>query len=179
MTSENHSSKVTPIPVIHTSFHVTSSNAAPLATLDEDFPSIVPPLRDTTIEDRYIEVKRLVKPVVSNVDQSYLTEYDSCTILSSADPSLSGYRRRTDRNGRTADDDDDDDTLSSKSDLIDDEHDEHVQISQMISQSFAIQPERHMNERIERSPSFYDNVIDGEQQSQSIYRRYPFETDIR
>ena len=162
--------------MIHT-FHVTSSSPAPLATLDDDFPCVVPPLRDTTIEDQYTAAKRLVKPLASNVDQSYLTEYDSCTILSSADPSLSGYRRGMDRNGRTADDDDD--TLSSKSDLIDDEDDEHVQISQMISQSFALQPERQLNERIERSPSFYDNVVDGEQQSQSIYRRYPFDTDIR
>jgi len=112
----------TSVPTIET-FRVTST--APLATADEDSPSIVN-FRDTSIENQYIEIRRLTKPLEINEHQ-YLTEYDSCTVLSSADPSISGYRRRQDPNN-------DDDTISSKSDMTND--DEHVQISHMITTSF-------------------------------------------
>ena len=142
--------------------------------MDEDFPSI-PHLRDTSIEDQYIEVRRLTKPP-SN-DQAYLTEYDSCTVLSSADPSISGYRRRPDRNAIEHDDDDDDDTISSKSGIMDD--DEHAQISHMITTTFT--HEHSEPSRIKRSPSFYDNVTE-DQPLNSSYRRapaYAFETGIR
>ncbi|CAF0990370.1 unnamed protein product [Adineta steineri] len=160
------SPKGTPIPVIET-FLVSS--IAPLATADEDSPSIVN-LRDTSIEKQYMEIKRLTKPVQIN-DQQYLTEYDSCTVLSSADPSLSGYRRRQGHFG-----DDDDDTISSKSDIIDD--DEHVQISHMITTSFIHDDDY---DKIKRSPSFYDNVVDNEQSNYQYLRsqHYAFDTSIR
>lgn len=163
------SPNVTPIPVVQT-FLVSST--APLATMDEDFPSI-PYLRDTSIEDQYIEIRRLTKP--PSHDQTYLTEYDSCTVLSSADPSISGYRRRQGRN--PTDHDDDDDTISSKSGIMDD--DEHAQISHMITTTFT--HEHSDLHRIKRSPSFYDNVTDDPPLNNS-YRRpptYAFETGIR
>jgi hypothetical protein len=160
------SSKSPPIPVIET-FLVTST--APLATADDESPSIVN-FRDTSIENQYIEIKRLTKPTETN-DQHYLTEYDSCTVLSSADPSMSGYRRRQDDHYNN-----DDDTISSKSGIIDD--DEHVQISHMITTSLI-----HDNEfeKLTRSSSFYDNVIDDEQFNYPYLRsqHYAFETNIR
>ena len=157
------------VPVIET-FLVTSS--APLATVDDESPSIVT-FRDTSIENQYIQIKRLTKPF-DNTDQQFLTEYDSCTVLSSADPSISGYRRKT--NPNKDGDDDDDETISSKSDLIDD--DEHVQISQLITTSFLHEDQF---ETIKRSPSFYDNVMEDEQLNYQ-YRpspRYAFDTEIR
>ena len=158
------SPKSSPIPVIET-FLVTST--APLAIADDESPSIVN-FRDTSIETQYREIKRLTKPLQIN-EQQYLTEYDSCTVLSSADPSLSGYRRRQDHVN-------DDDTISSKSDILDD--DEHVQINHMITTSFNHDDEF---EKIKRSPSFYDNVIDDEQFNYPYLRsqHYAFETDIR
>ncbi|CAF0916664.1 unnamed protein product [Rotaria sp. Silwood1] len=157
------SPKSVPIPIIET-YLVSSS--APLATVDDDSPSIVN-LRDTSIENQYIEIKRLTKPYQIN-DQQYLTEYDSCTILSSADPSLSGYKQRYEHN--------DDDTISSKSDIID--ADEHIQISHMITTSF-IHDSRI--DKLRRTSSFYDNVIDDEQFNYPYIRsqHYAFETDIR
>ncbi|UJR30660.1 hypothetical protein I4U23_018184 [Adineta vaga] len=162
------SPKGTSIPVTET-FLVTS--LAPLATADEDSPSIVN-LRDTSIETQYMEIKRLTKPFQTN-DQQYLTEYDSCTVLSSADQSLSGYRRRQ---GHFADDDD---TISSKSDIIDD--DEHVQISHMITTSFIHDDNDDGYEKLKRSSSFYDNVIDNEPSNYQYIRsqHYAFDTDIR
>ena len=163
------SPKNTPVPIIQT-FLVTS--AAPLATAEDDFPSAVQ-LRDTSIETQYMEIKRLTRPVVNN-DTAYLTEYDSCTILSSADPSISGDRRQ--QGNRCGGGDDDDDTISSKSGLID--QDEHVQISQMITTSFIHDADSN---RIKRSSSFYDNVMD-EEPFHHAYRRpqhYAFDTDIR
>ena len=159
------SPKSTPIPVTET-FLVTS--LAPLATADEDSPSMVN-LRDTSIETQYMEIKRLTKPF-QIPDQQFLTEYDSCTVLSSADQSLSGYRRRP---GHF---DDDDDTISSKSDIIDD--DEHVQISHMITTSFIHDDDY---EKLKRSSSFYDNVIDNEQVNYHYIRpqHYAFDTNIR
>jgi hypothetical protein len=158
------SPKGTSVPVTET-FLVTS--IAPLATADDDSPSIVH-LRDTSIENQYIEIKRSTKPLQIN-DQQYLTEYDSCTILSSADPSVSGCRRRKNHH-------DDDDTISSKSDIIDD--DEHAQISHMITTSFIHDDEL---EKLKRSSSFYDNVIENEPYNYQYLRsqHYVFETNIR
>ncbi|CAF4161735.1 unnamed protein product, partial [Rotaria sp. Silwood2] len=157
------SPKCLPIPIIET---YLVSSTAPLATADDDSPSIVN-LRDTSIENQYIEIKRLTKPYQIS-DQQYLTEYDCCTILSSADPSLSGYKQRQEHR--------DDDTISSKSDIIDD--DEHIQISHMITTSFI-----HDNriEKLRRTSSFYDNVIDDEQFNYPYIRsqHYTFDTDIR
>ncbi|CAF0996401.1 unnamed protein product [Adineta ricciae] len=160
------SPKSTPVPVTET-FLVTS--LAPLATADEDSPSMVN-LRDTSIETQYMEIKRLTKPF-QIPDQQFLTEYDSCTVLSSADQSLSGYRRRPGHFG------DDDDTISSKSDIIDD--DEHVQISHMITTSFIHDDDDY--EKLKRSSSFYDNVIDNEQVNYHYIRpqHYAFDTNIR
>ncbi len=156
--------QMSPIPVIET-FLVSST--APLATADDDSPSIVN-FRDTSIENQYIEIKRLTKPL-EIAEQQFLAEYDSCTVLSSADPSVSGYRRRQDNNN-------DDDTISSKSGLIDD--DEHVQISHMITTSFIHDDDF---EKLKRSSSFYDNVIDDEQFNYPYLRsqHYAFETNIR
>jgi hypothetical protein len=155
------------VPAIETLL-VTST--APLAMADEDSPSIVN-FRDTSIETQYMEIKRLTKPFENNNDQTYLTEYDSCTVLSSADPSVSGYKRRQGHNNN-----DDDDTISSKSDIIDD--DEHVQISHMITTSFLHDDQY---ENLKRSSSFYDNVIDDEQFNYQYLRsqHYAFDTDIR
>jgi len=129
-------------------------------------------LRDTSIENQYIEIKRLTQPRLEIPDQQYLTEYDSCTVLSSADPSLSGYKRKENLNH----DDDDDDTISSKSDIIDD--DEHAQISHMITTSFIHDDDL---EKLKRSSSFYDNVIENEPFNYQYLRsqHYVFETDIR
>ncbi|CAF3434636.1 unnamed protein product [Rotaria socialis] len=161
----DRSPKYAPLPTVDT-FLVSST--APLATADDDLPPIVN-LRDTSIETQYIEIKRLTKPFQIS-DQQYLTEYDCCTILSSADPSVSGYRQKANRH------DDNDDTISSKSDIIDD--DEHLQISQMITTSFI-----HDNgiERLKRASSLYDNVMDDEQYSYHYVRpqHYAFDTDIR
>ncbi|CAM4743721.1 unnamed protein product [Rotaria magnacalcarata] len=161
----DRSPKYASLPTVDT-FLVSST--APLATADDDLPPIVN-LRDTSIETQYIEIKRLAKPFQIS-DQQYLTEYDCCTILSSADPSVSGYRQKANRH------DDDDDTISSKSDIIDD--DEHLQISRMITTSFI-----HDNgiERLKRTSSLYDNVTDDEQYSYHYVRpqHYAFETDIR
>lgn len=155
-------------PVVQT-FLVTS--AAPLASMDEDFPMSVQ-LRDTTIEERYLEVRRRTK--LPPVDGNSLVEYDSCTVLSSADPSMAGYRRT--RN----DNDFDNDTISSKSAPIDD-NDEHAQISQMITASF-MQP-YSSSERFKRSPSFYDNVNEEDQLVHNYHRQqqqqYTFDTEIR
>lgn len=156
-------------PTIET-FLVTSS--APLAIAEDESPSIVN-FRDTSIENQYIEIKRLTKQF-DNHDQQFLTEYDSCTVLSSADPSISGYRRKVNPHQ-----DNDDDTISSKSDLMDDD-DEHVQISQLITTSLlSDDPYEHLK----RSPSFYDNVIDendGQFNGQYFHStRYAFDTDIR
>jgi hypothetical protein len=157
------SSRGTSVPVTET-FLVTST--APLATADDDSPSIVN-FRDTSIENQYIEIKRLTKPFEIH-DQQYLTEYDSCTVLSSTDPSVSGYRRKQDLNN-------DDDTISSKSDIIDDEH---AQISHMITTSFIHDDQF---EKLKRSSSFYDNVIDDEQYNYQYLHspRYAFDTNIR
>ena len=160
----------TPAPIIET-FLVTSS--APLAIAEDASPSIVN-FRDTSIENQYLEIKRLTKPFENN-DQQFLTEYDSCTVLSSADPSISGHRLKLRRNHE-----DDDDTLSSKSDLIDDDDDEHIQISQLITASLL--SDEHF-EHLKRSPSFYDNVLeDSDEQYNFQYlpsTRYAFDTDIR
>jgi len=152
-------------PVIET-FLVSSS--APLAIADDESPSIVN-FRDTSIENQYMEIKRLTKPFENN-NQQYLAEYDSCTVLSSADPSISGCRRKQNP------DDHDDDTISSKSAHMDD--DEHVQISQLITTSFFHDDQF---ESLKRSPSFYDNVIDDEQYNYQYLHsaRYAFDTDIR
>lgn len=156
------------VPAIET-FLVTSS--APLAIAEDESPPIVN-FRDTSIEHQYIEIKRLTKPF-DNHDQQFLTEYDSCTVLSSADPSVSGYRRKVNQHQ------DDDDTISSKSDLMDDD-DEHVQISQLLTTSLLSDDQY---EHLKRSPSFYDNVIDeGDEQFNGHYlhsTRYAFDTDIR
>lgn len=139
--------------------------------MDEDFPMSVQ-LRDTTIEERYLEVRRRTK--LPPVDGNSLVEYDSCTVLSSADPSMAGYRRT--RN----DNDFDNDTISSKSAPIDD-NDEHAQISQMITASF-MQP-YSSSERFKRSPSFYDNVNEEDQLVHNYHRQqqqqYTFDTEIR
>ncbi len=158
------SPKGTSVPIIET-FLVSS--AAPLAIADDDSPSIVN-FRDTSIENQYMEIKRLTKPLEINEHQ-YLTEYDSCTVLSSADPSISGYRRRQDLNNE-------DDTISSKSDIIDD--DEHRQISRMITTSFIHDGQI---EHLKRSSSFYDNVLDDEQFNYQYLhsQHYAFDTDIR
>lgn len=155
------------IPVTET-FLVTSS--APLAIADEESPSIVN-FRNMPIENQYIEIKRITKPFIID-DQPFLTEFDSCTVLSSTDPSLSGYRRKTKF------DNDDDDTLSSKSDLHDDINDEHIQISQLITTSFLHDDQ---TENMKRSPSFYDNVVNDDQTNSNYYpsMRYAFDTDIR
>lgn len=156
------------LPAVET-FLVTSS--APLATADEESPSIVN-FRDISIENQYLEIKRITKPFIID-DQPILTEYDSCTVLSSADPSLSGYRQKIKFNPN--DDDDDDDTLSSKSDLHNDLNDEHIQISQLITTSFLHDDQ---TENLKRSPSFYDNV---DQTDSNYYSStpYAFDTDIR
>ena len=158
------SPKGTSVPIIET-FLVSSS--APLAIADDESPSIVN-FRDTSIENQYMEIKRLTKPLEINEHQ-YLTEYDSCTVLSSTDPSVSGYRRKQDLNN-------DDDTISSKSDIIDD--DEHAQISHMITTSFIHDDEL---EKLKRSSSFYDNVIENEPYNYQYLRsqHYVFETNIR
>ncbi len=144
------------------------SSSAPLAIADDESPSIVN-LRDTTIENQYMEIKRLTKPF-EIPDHQFLTEYDSCTVLSSADQSVSGYRRQQHQGG------DEDDTISSKSDQID--NDEHVQISQLITTSFF---HDDRVENLKRSPSFYDNVIDDEQYNYPYNpsSRFAFDTDIR
>ena len=97
---------VNPKPIAQT-FLVTS--AAPLARIDDDFqPSI--PLLDTSIDDRYVDVKYLTK--ASTDDDTFIIRYDSCTILSSADHSVSGYRRQFKYHSGTGEDDDE--TVSSK-----------------------------------------------------------------
>lgn len=114
-----------------------------------------------------MEIKRLTKPFEMQ-DQHYLTEYDSCTVLSSAEPSISGYRRKQEHN--------DDDTISSKSDILDD--DEHIQISQMITTSFM---NDHGFDKLRRTSSFYDNVLDDEQFTYPYMcsQHYAFDTEIR
>lgn len=159
------------VPVIET-FLVTSS--APLAIAEDASPSIVN-FRDTSIENQYLEIKRLTKPF-ENHDQQFLTEYDSCTVLSSADPSISGHRLKLNRNHGG----DDDDTISSKSDLLDDDDDEHIQISQLITSSLL--SDEHFD-HMKRSPSFYDNVLEDESEQYNFQylpsTRYAFDTDIR
>ncbi|CAF0742723.1 unnamed protein product [Didymodactylos carnosus] len=146
---------------------------------------------DTSVEDQYLEIKRSHPPS----DNNLIVDYDSCTLLSSAEPSVIGVgdEQHYHRDGV----DDISSYTESESSKTIDIDDEHIRISKMITTTFSNTNTTNDDDdyNLKRSPSFYDNVSDNEDDDVTIndksshyfyvaqkpisVQHYLFDTDIR